>query len=88
VPIALLPRAVQMVIAVPDLALALVDYFQPVPGDVFDAYREITIIDPGFTERRELWRIFGYLAVITVDGDKPFGRRILARLADAIRRYR
>ena len=72
----------------PEIDLALVDYFQPVPGDVFDAYREITIIDPGFTGRRELWRIFGYLAVITVDGDKPFGRHILARLADAIRRYR
>jgi protein-ribulosamine 3-kinase len=72
----------------PEIDLALVDYFQPVPDDVFDAYREITVIDPGFTERRELWRTFGYLAVVTVDGDNPFGRRILAQLADAVRRYR
>jgi len=34
------------------------------------------------------WRIFAYLAVVTVDGDKPFGRGILARLADAVRIYR
>jgi hypothetical protein len=35
----------------------------------------------------ELWRIPGYLAVVTVDGDKPFGRRMLARLAAAVRGY-
>jgi hypothetical protein len=29
-----------------------------------------------------------YLAVITIDGRKPFGRQYLARLADAIRLYR
>ncbi len=72
----------------PEIDLALVDYFQPVPDDVFDAYREITIIDPGFTERRDLWRTLGYLAVVTVDGDNPFGRPILAQLDDIVRRYR
>jgi fructosamine-3-kinase len=52
---------------------------------VFEAYKEIAPIEPGFVERREVWRVFGYLAVVTVDGDKPFGRRILSKLADAVR---
>jgi fructosamine-3-kinase len=72
----------------PEIDLALIDYFHPVPDEVFDAYREITPIDSGFAERRELWRIFGYLAVVTVDGETSFGRRFLARLADAVHTYR
>lgn len=71
----------------PEVDLALVDYFDPVPDDVFEAYQEIAPIDPGFAQRRELWRIFGYLAVVTVDGHKPFGRRMLRCLADAVRSY-
>jgi fructosamine-3-kinase len=71
----------------PELDLAVVDYFHPVPDDVFDAYRELLPIDSGFAERRELWRIFAYLAVVTVDSDQPFGRAILARLTDAVRLY-
>jgi len=71
----------------PEIDLALVDYFEPVPDDVFEAYEDITPIDPGFTQRRELWRLFAYLAVVTVDGNKPFGRRILTRLADTVRSY-
>jgi fructosamine-3-kinase len=71
----------------PEIDLALVDYFDPVPVDVFEAYRDIAPIDPGFAQRRELWRIFGYLAVVTVDGHKPFGRRMLTCLADAVRSY-
>ena len=70
-----------------EIDLALVDYFDPVPEDVFDAYREIVPIDTGFAQRRELWRLFGYLAVVTVDGHKPFGRRMLRCLAAAVRRY-
>ena len=71
----------------PELDLALVDYFDPVPDDVFDAYRDIAPIDPGFAQRRELWRLFGYLAVVTVDGHTSFGRRMLTCLADAVRSY-
>jgi fructosamine-3-kinase len=71
----------------PELDLALVDYFDPVPDDVFNAYQEIVPIDPGFAERRELWRIFAYLAVVTVEGHEPFGRRILSRLAEALRTH-
>ena len=72
----------------PEIDLALIDYFQPVPDDVFAAYRDITPIDPGFEQRRELWRIFAYLAVITVDGGSPFGRPFVNRLADAVDAYR
>jgi fructosamine-3-kinase len=68
--------------------LALVDYFQPVPDEVFDAYRDIAPIDPGFAERRELWRLHAYLAVVSVDGPGPFGRRYRDRLAAAVRSYR
>jgi fructosamine-3-kinase len=71
----------------PEIDLALIDYFAPVPADVLTGYRQLATIDPGFAGRRELWRVFGYLAVITVDGGTPFGRRHLARLADAVRRY-
>ena len=48
--------------------LAFVDYFQPVPDDVFDGYREVLPIDPRFPERRDLWRVWGYLAAVTVEG--------------------
>lgn len=71
-----------------EIDLALVDYFNPVPDHVFEAYQDIAPIDPGFAKRRELWRMFGYLAVVTVDGHKPFGRRILTCLAEAVSCYR
>jgi hypothetical protein len=38
----------------------------------------------GFADRRELWRLAGYLAVVAVDGHRPFGRRCLDRLAAAV----
>ena len=71
----------------PEIDLALVDYFQPVPDALFHAYSEITPIDAGFARRRELWRLFGYLAVVAVDGGNPFGRSVLPRLAAAVRQY-
>jgi fructosamine-3-kinase len=52
----------------PEMDLAYIDYFQPVPEDVFDGYREELPIDPGFPERRDLWRLWGYLAAVTVEG--------------------
>lgn len=71
----------------PEIDLALIDYFEPISPAVFDAYQEIRPIDDGFAERRELWRIFGYLAVIAVDGQEHFGRQFTNRLAGALRRY-
>lgn len=52
----------------PELDLAYVDYFQPVPAAVFEAYQAELPIDPGFRQRRDLWRISGYLAAVAVEG--------------------
>jgi fructosamine-3-kinase len=71
----------------PELDLALVDYFEPAHQALFDGYRAVAAIDAGFAERRELWRIFAYLAVIACDGKGPLGRGFVTRLADALRRY-
>lgn len=72
----------------PEIDLALLDYFAPVPGDVLDAYRDATPLDPGFADRRELWRLYGHhLAVIAVDGQGSFSHQFIGRLADAVRRY-
>ncbi len=60
----------------PELDLALVDYFEPVPPVVFEAYREVQPIDPGFWERRELWRLWGYLAAVAVEGGPVYAERV------------
>jgi fructosamine-3-kinase len=70
------------------LRLALVDYFQPVPDELFREYRDIAPVDRGFAGRRELWRLPAYLAIVAVDGEGLFGRRYLDRLAAAVRSYR
>jgi fructosamine-3-kinase len=67
----------------PEVDLALVDYFQPVPGDVFAGYRDAMPIDPGFAERRGLWRLHGYLAAVAEAGPAYLGR-----LAEALHEYR
>jgi fructosamine-3-kinase len=71
----------------PEIDLAQVDFFAPVPGDVLAAYAEAAPLDPGFAGRRELWRLPTYLAVLAVAGDTAFGIQCLTRLAEAVRRY-
>jgi fructosamine-3-kinase len=71
----------------PEIDLALTGYFHPVPEDLFAAYREITPIDAGFADRRELWRMHAYLAVAAVAGDAPRAGSVRGRLAAAARRY-
>jgi fructosamine-3-kinase len=46
------------------------------PEDVFDGYRDELPIDPGFWERRDLWRVWGYLAAVTVEGASYLGKLI------------
>jgi fructosamine-3-kinase len=70
----------------PEIDLTLVDYFQPVPKDVFHAYRDTAPIDADFTQRSDLWRIFVDLACVTVEAS-PFDRYALARLTDTSRDY-
>ncbi len=71
----------------PEFDPALLDFFEPVPADVLDAYREIAPIDPGFPERKQLWRLPSYLAIITVDGRQPEGLAAIENLANAISTY-
>jgi len=66
----------------PEFDLAYIDYFQPVPEDVFRGYQEIMPIDAGFRERRDLWRVYGYLAAVTVEGPVH-----LSKLTAAVQKY-
>ena len=66
----------------PEMDLAYIDIFQAVPHDVFDGYRDEMPMDPGFAERRDLWRIWGYLAAVTVEGSSYLGR-----LTRAVQQY-
>ena len=58
----------------PELDLAFVDYFQPVPEALFSAYTEVLPIDEDFPERRELWRLPFYLAMVEGQGGLPRDR--------------
>ena len=66
----------------PEIDLAYIDYFQAVPGEAFDAYRHESPIDPGFYERRDLWRVYGYLAAVEVEGATH-----LPKLINSVQRY-
>jgi fructosamine-3-kinase len=72
----------------PELDLALIDQFETVPTSLVEAYQEVLTIDPEFAERRELWRIFSYLAIVAVEGESPFGQRFLRHLIETLHRYR
>ena len=62
----------------PEIDLAYIDYFEPVPDDVFLGYQEVMPIDPSFGERRDLWRVYGYLAAVEVEGGVHLGKLIKA----------
>lgn len=66
----------------PEMDLAYVDFFAPVSDALFQGYQELTALDPGFVERRDLWRIPAWLAMVQVDGPQH-----LDRLRAALRRY-
>ena len=66
----------------PEMDLAFIDIYQAVPDDVFDGYRNELPIDSGFWERRHLWRIWGYLAAVAVEGSG-----YLVMLEQSIRKY-
>lgn len=65
----------------PEMDLAYVDVFQPVPEEVLLGYQEIQPIDPGFCERRDLWRLYGYLSLVSFEG--MFQDKLMA----AVRKY-
>ena len=66
----------------PEVDLAYIDYFRPVPEEVFLGYQEELPIDKGFSERRELWRLYGYLAMVEVEG-----AAYLEKLVNAVQKY-
>ena len=67
----------------PEMDLAFVGIWCPTaPDDVFDGYRDELPIDPGFGERRDLWRVWGYLAAVTVEGGGHLGK-----LSEAVQKY-
>jgi fructosamine-3-kinase len=66
----------------PEMDLAFIDYFQEVPDDVFDGYQDELPIDPGFWDRRDLWRVWGYLGCVTVEGSSYLGK-----LTEAVQKY-
>ena len=66
----------------PEIDLAYIDYFQEAAEDVFLGYQEEMPIDPGFSERRELWRVSGYLAAVQVEGSG-----YLNKLTSAVQKY-
>jgi fructosamine-3-kinase len=66
----------------PEMDLASIDYFQAVPDDVLDGYQDEVPIAPGFRERRDLWRVWGYLAAVTVEGPSYLGK-----LTEAVQQY-
>ena len=72
----------------PELDLALLGYFHPVPQYVFAGYTELRPIGDGFPQRRELWRLFAYLAVLSATGGTALGRQFLTRLDQAVTSYR
>jgi fructosamine-3-kinase len=72
----------------PEQDLALIDQFESVPASLIEAYQEVLTIDPEFADRRELWRIFSYLAIVEVEGESPFGQKFLRQLIEALHRYR
>jgi protein-ribulosamine 3-kinase len=52
----------------PEIDLAYVDFFAPVSDELFLGYQEMAPLDPGFVQRRDLWRIPGWLGMVQVDG--------------------
>lgn len=62
----------------PELDLAYVDLWQPVPDEVLDAYAEELPIDPGFAARQGLWRLSGYLAAVADAGPAYVGMLVEA----------
>lgn len=66
----------------PEMDLAFLDIWHPVPVCVREAYAEHAALDRGFSDRADLWRVWGYLLGVAVEG--PIHR---PRLAAALSRY-
>lgn len=65
-----------------EIDLSTVDFFFPVNPRFFDAYHEAYPIDPGYGERKSLWRINQWLGHVTL-----FGESYLPKLTAAMAPY-
>jgi fructosamine-3-kinase len=52
----------------PEVDLAHIDFFAPVPSAFWEGYTAVTPIDPGFAQRRSLWLLPTWLAMVELDG--------------------
>lgn len=52
----------------PEMDLAFVDFFSPVGEELYAGYAEVTPIDLGFEQRRYLWVLPAWLAMVELDG--------------------
>ncbi|MCE7988443.1 MAG: hypothetical protein DYG89_45375 [Caldilinea sp. CFX5] len=54
----------------PEVDLAHIDFFAPVPPDFWSGYTAGTPIDPGFVRRRHLWLLPTWLAMVELGGEE------------------
>jgi len=52
----------------PEVDLAFVDFFAPVGAELYAGYAEVAPIAPGFQQRRGLWLLPAWLAMVELDG--------------------
>ncbi|MCB0111234.1 MAG: fructosamine kinase family protein [Caldilineaceae bacterium] len=52
----------------PEMDLAFVDFFAPVGAELYEGYAELSPLDPGFEQRRGLWLLPAWLAMVQLDG--------------------
>lgn len=65
-----------------EIDLSTVDFFYSVPKKLFDAYHEVYPIDPGYEDRKDLWRINQWLGHVTL-----FGEKYIPKLMAAVNKY-
>ena len=65
----------------PEIDLAYVDLFSPVPDELFEGYQEMGSIDPGFRERRDLWLVSAWLGLVAMEAS------YLDKLIASVRKY-
>lgn len=65
-----------------EIDLSTVDFFYPVSEHFFKAYHEVYPIDPGYSERKELWQINQLLGHVTL-----FGESHIPKLMNAVNKY-
>ena len=62
----------------PEIDLASVNLFTPVPEDLIQGYQEVAAIDSGFSQRRNLWLIPAYLAMVQLEGPRHLDKLMAA----------